>query len=171
MKNIKSFIIIILFAGSTGAMAQNASSSATAKSLARIVAPIAITKNTDMNFGIVAASGQAGTVILVTGSTTTTTGNVTLPATNPGTITAAAFTVTGEEDYVYSIEHPVSIVLSDDSENDMTVSSINNSIGIQGTLVGSTQTILLGGTLEVGANQVPNLYKNESDLTVTVNYN
>jgi hypothetical protein len=170
MKNIKSFIIIILFAGSTGAMAQNASSSATAESSARIVAPIAITKNTDMSFGIVAASGQAGTVILATGSTTTTTGYVTLPATNAGTISAAAFTVTGEEDYVYSIEHPVSIVLTDGTNN-MTVSSINNSIGIQGTLVGSTQTILLGGTLEVGVDQVPNVYENLTDLTVTVNYN
>jgi uncharacterized membrane protein YczE len=77
----------------------NAQVTATASSTAaaRIVTPIAITKNVDMNFGNVEASGTIGTVVLGASSTPSRdrTGGATLP-TIFGTVTAAKFTVTGE---------------------------------------------------------------------------
>src|ERR1700730_18496238 len=75
-----------------------AQASATANASATIVTPIAISKTADMNFGNVAVSGSAGTVVLLPAGTRTSTGGVTLPAT-AGTVTAAVFTVTGTGTY------------------------------------------------------------------------
>ncbi|MFT7285578.1 MAG: hypothetical protein ACI90Q_002379, partial [Nonlabens sp.] len=53
MKKIKSLIMMIMIAATTGAMAQE---SATASSSATIVAPIGIAQSADMNFGNVATN-------------------------------------------------------------------------------------------------------------------
>jgi len=104
MKKFNSFIMIIMIAATTGAMAQE---SATASSSATIVAPIGIEKSADMNFGNVAINDEIGTVVMTTAGATSITGGVTLPA-NTGTVTAAAFNVTGEADYTYTIALPSS---------------------------------------------------------------
>src|SRR5258705_7180265 len=82
-----------------------AQATASATATATIVAPIAISKTVDMNFGNVAVIA-AGTVVLSpsTGNRTKT-GGVTLPSTI-GTVTAASFDVTGEGAYTYSITLP-----------------------------------------------------------------
>jgi hypothetical protein len=171
MKNIKSFIIIILFAGSTGAVAQD---SATASSSATIVAPIGIAKSVDMNFGNVATNGTGGTVVLATDGSRTLTQGVTLPA-NTGTlaVTAAAFNVTGEADFTYTIALPNSaITLTEDGGTHvMTVGTFVSDPLTTGALTSGAQTVSVGATLTVAGLQAAGNYTNTTDLTVTVNYN
>jgi hypothetical protein len=169
MKKIKSLIMMIMIAATTGAMAQE---SATASSSATIVKPIGITKSADMNFGNVATNASGGTVVLTTGGATTKTGGVTLPA-QTGTPTAAAFDVTGEGAYTYSIGLPGGpITLTESvSSNTMTVGTFISNPAATGALTSGTQTINVGATLTVGASQAAGVYTNAAGLEVTVNYN
>jgi len=168
MKKINSLIMIIMIAVSTGAVAQE---SATASSSATIVAPIAISKSVDMSFGTVAVDATAGTVVLAPGGTRTFTGGVTLPGTT-GTVTAAAFDVTGEAGYTYSITLPASaITLTDDTTNTMTVDTFTSTPTPTGTLTSGAETVNVGATLNLTGSQIAGTYTNTTDLTVTVNYN
>lgn len=163
-------VLFIMIAVSTATVAQD---SATASSSATIVAPIAIAKSVDMSFGNVAVSTTAGTVVLAPAGTRTTTGGVTLPGTT-GTVTAAAFSVTGEAGYTYAITLPASaITLSDTATtpNTMTVGTFTSTPSATGTLTAGAETVNVGATLNVGASQVAGTYTNTTDLTVTVNYN
>lgn len=158
---------IIVLSKTTGFAQANAS----ATSSATIVTPISIAKTTDMNFGNVAVSGTAGTVILSPSGSRTQSGGVTLPGT-VGTVTAAAFTVTGQPSYTYSISLPPSAVTLTSGSNNMTASSFTSTPSSTGTLaVGGTQVVNVGATLNVGASQPAGLYVSTAAVTVTVNYN
>jgi len=160
---------LALFICSSTATAQE---TATATATATIVTPIAITKTTDMNFGNVAVqSTTAGTVVLPPSATPTrtVTGGVTLPAT-AGTVTAAAFTVTGEDGYTYSISLPSSVAITSGA-NSMTVGSFTSSPSGTGTLTSGTQTLYVGATLSVAAAQAAGTYVSSTPFNVTVNYN
>ena len=171
MKKINSLLMIIMIAVTTGAMAQV---SATASSSATIVAPIGITNTADLNFGNVATNGTAGTVILAPNGGLTISGQgASLPTIGAGENSAAAFEVTGQGVYTYSIVLPSEVVLTDGESNTMTVDNfVSNSLNIGiGVLILGEQTINVGATLNVGANQQAGTYTNSTDLTVTVNYN
>ena len=66
---------------------------ATATASATILAPIALTKTVDMNFGNLAVNATPGTIELSPASARTATGGVTFLPSNAGTITAASFEV------------------------------------------------------------------------------
>ncbi|HEY0611231.1 MAG TPA: DUF4402 domain-containing protein [Chitinophaga sp.] len=160
---------LALFICSSKAIAQE---TATATATATIVTPIAITKATDMNFGNVAVqSATAGTVVLPPSATPTrgTTGGVTLPAT-AGTVSAASFTVTGEDAYTYSISLPASVTITSGS-NSMTVNTFTSSPSPTGLLTGGEQTLFVGATLNVAAAQASGTYVSSTPFNVTVNYN
>ena len=168
MKNInKLFAIALVVLGiATTSFAQvtgHASTSAT------ILTPIAITKNTDMNFGNVAINNTTGTVILATNSARSLTGGITFPVLT-GTVAAAKFTVTGETDATYSISLPASVTLTNGT-NSMIVDAFTSTPSATGALTAGTQEIYVGATLNVGASQVAGIYTNAADLAVTVNYN
>jgi hypothetical protein len=168
MKNItKLFAIAIAIIGfSATSFAQvtgHASTSAT------ILTPIAITKNTDMNFGNVAINNTTGTVILATNSARSFTGGITFPVVT-GTVAAAKFTVTGETNATYSISLPASVTLTNGA-NSMIVDAFTSTPSGTGALAAGTQEILVGATLNVGASQASGTYTNAADLAVTVNYN
>lgn len=145
---------------------------ASAPTSAAVVAPISIVKATDLNFGNVAVSSIPGTAILAPASTRTKTGGVTLPAT-AGTVTAASFTVGGEVGYTYIITLPTTDFTITDavSTQTMIVNAFNSTPDATGTLTTSSETLLVGATLNVGADQVAGLYKNATGFDVTVNYN
>lgn len=169
MKTISKLITgtIALLGFTTGSFAQV---SATATATATIVAPITIVKTVDMNFGNVAASTVAGTVILAPAGTRTFTGGVRLPVV-PGTVTAASFDVTGEGANTYAITLPSSAIsLADASSHTMSVDVFTSTPSTTGTLTSGAQTITVGGTLHVGATQAPGVYTS-GNFTVTVNYN
>ncbi|MFO7575292.1 MAG: DUF4402 domain-containing protein [Bacteroidales bacterium] len=144
---------------------------ATATATATIVTPISIANTTDMNFGNIAVSATAGTVILAPAGTRTPTGGVTLPAV-PGTVSSAVFTVTGTPAYTYVITLPAAATTVTSGANTMTVDTFTSTPDGTGTLDGSgNQTLQVGATLNVGINQASGTYVSGTPFTVTVNYN
>ncbi len=165
----KLFLLLIMAGFAAGAFAQ-VTASATAS--ATVVAPIAIAKSVDMNFGNVATSVDAGTVVLNPASSRTQTGGVTLPATG-GTVAAASFNVTGEGAYTYAITLPstdYTITKAAGTET-MLVNAFTSTPSATGALTAGAQTLTVGATLNVGASQVSGAYTNATGFDVTVNYN
>ena len=171
---MKKFLLIIKLALGIVIIANSslfAQASATASSSVSIVTPISIAKTLDMNFGNIAASGTAGTVILAPAGTRAKTGGVTLPA-MVGTVSAATFTISGQASYTYSITLPGSAITLASGGNNMSASTFTSTPTPTGTLsAGGTQTLTVGATLSVGANQVAGTYTTATPFTVTVNYN
>lgn len=156
------------------ALATNVKAQATtsATASATIVTPISILKNVDMNFGNVAVTANAGTVILANDGTRTKSGGVTLPATT-GTVSAANFTVSGTPGYAYSITLPSSNVVLTSGTNTMNASLFTCNVPLtSGLLAGDgTQVLKVGATLGVNANQPAGTYITGTGFDVTVNYN
>ena len=170
MKNItKIFAIALVVLGfATTSFAQV---SATATATGTIITPISITNAGNMNFGNVAVSATAGTVILAPASTRTITGGVTLPAV-PGTVAAAHFAVTGTPNYTYAITLPSTATTVTSGANTMTVTAFTSNPGTTGTLsAAGTQTIDVGATLNIASNQAAGTYVSGTPFQVTVNYN
>jgi hypothetical protein len=162
------FLAIGMIAFSAHSYAQ---STATASTTALLVAPISITKVTDMNFGIVASSATSGTVVLDYADGRTTTGGTSLPAGGSAQRTAE-FAVTGEGTSGFSIAIPSSpITLTGSVAGSLTVSNFIADLGASSNLVSGEKTIKVKATLNVPANSVAGTYYNASDLFVTVNYN
>lgn len=147
----------------------NAQATATASTTAVLVTPISISKTVDMNFGTVAASATAGTVVLDTANTRTITGGASL---HGGTPTAAVFTVTGAANTGFAITIPTTdITLTDGASHNLILNSLVT-LGASSTLDATgSKDIKVGGTLSLPANAVAGTYTNASDLFVTVNYN
>lgn len=164
MKNKFIALVTLVMGISAASMAQ---SEATATATATLVTPIAISKTVDMNFGTVAASSTAGTVVLGADDVATPSGGVSLPG---GTPTAAQFSVTGEGTSTFSITLPSSITLVSGTNN-LTVDNFVSTPSATGTLAAGAATVKVGATLNVPASAPAGTYTNTTDLTVTVNYN
>ena len=158
---------VAIFAFSTISFGQANNATGTAQASANIVTPISITKNIDLNFGNIAASGSAFTVELSTAGERTSTGGAgTLPSVN-GTVTAAEFTAAGLSGATYAVTLPSTITITAGTTNNMTVDNfVSNSTNI---LTDGSETFKVGATLNVGANQVAGAYT--GNFNVTVNYN
>jgi hypothetical protein len=169
MKHFNKFLTAGLFLLVSATV--NAQATASATATATIVAPITIVKDADMNFGNIAVDGVlGGTVDLTPASTRSATSGVTLPTT-AGTVSAASFTVTGTSGFTYSITLPADITLfhslgMDQMLADNLVSTPNGS----GTLVGGSDVINVGATLNVPPAATPGVYTSPN-FDVTVNYN
>lgn len=147
-----------------------AQSTATGSTSALLIIPISIAKTTDLNFGTVAASSTAGTVVLDYLNARTTTGGATLPA-GSTLQTTAVFQVSGEAASSFSIAIPASISLTGSTSGTMTVDGITCDAGSSIILTAGAKTLKVKGTLNVPINAVAGTYSNASDLFVTVNYN
>jgi hypothetical protein len=168
-KSIKCFVAILSVLGT--AQTVSAQETASATSSATILTPISIGQTADMNFGNVAVqSTTAGTVILSAAGGRSITGGTTLPAT-AGTVTTAAFTVEGEPGYTYAITLPTSPLTISSGANNMTVSTFTSIPSATGTLIGGSEDITVGATLNVGAAQPSGTYVSGTPFNVTVNYN
>lgn len=169
MKNL--FLIAVIVLGFSAASFGQVGVTASATSSATIVTPITIANAGDMNFGNVAVSGTGGTVILTPAGARSITGGVTLPVFANGTVSAAHFDVTGADAYTYSITLPSTALNVTSGENTMTVTAFTSTPTTTGTLSASgAQTIDVGATLNVTANQAAGTYVSEP-FNVTVNYN
>lgn len=170
MKKITGFIVALagLLATANNTAAQ---ATANATATATILTAISITKTADMNFGNIAVQASSGgTVILAPAGTRSVTGGVTLPATT-GTVSAASFTINGEGSYTYAITLPSTAHTISSSSNNMTVTTFTSNPSGTGTLSSGTQTLTVGGTLNVAAAQPNGTYTSETGFNVIVNYN
>ena len=170
MKHMKKLIFIatLMFAFTAATFAQV---SATATASATIVGPIGITNTANMNFGNVAVSAVAGTVVLTPAGVRSTTGGCTLPAIT-GTVAAGAFNVTGAANYTYAITLPAVATTITSGGNTMTVDTWTSTPSGTGTLgAGGSQALTVGATLNVAGSQAAGTYVSGTPFTVTVNYN
>lgn len=159
----------------------NPRESATATATATIITPISIENTGDLKFGNIVANSTGGTVTIETNGTPKYNG-VAAPSSIPGEISAASFEVKGFAGATYAITLPGTITLTKTNGNGngnaygnsekMTVDNFVSNPNGTGLLSNSgSQTVNVGATLNVAANQVAGTYKNTTDLKVTVNYN
>jgi len=167
------FLFASLFITVIAVQNVNAQTSAntSAQTSANIITPIAIQKTVDLVFGNIVPTANPGTVVLATNGTRSFTGGAFAFANGTGDPTAAEFNVTGEEDATYSITITNSSFDVTNGSETMTINNIVTTPTPTGTLTEGTQTIKVGATLNVKANQAPGLYKNENSLEITVAYN
>ncbi len=150
-----------------GAMSAQSSATQSATATARVLAKIQLTKNTDLNFGDLVAGGSAGTVVVSTTGTRTSTGGVTLAV---GTVTQAGFTVVGEPNKTYTITVPASVTLNGPGGNTMAVNGFVLNPTSPATLpAGGSAPLNIGATLNVAANQVTGSYSNTFNVVVAYN--
>lgn len=173
MANSFKVVIAIFFMVSWSTKAK-AQSTASASATVNIVTPISIVKTgTDMNFGNIAVSSSGTVLLSPDGSRSVSSGGLTLPSSNPGTVSAAQFTVTGSADFAYAITLPSSIILTHSNGTDMLQASMFTSStgGHTGKLDNSgTQVLSIGATLFVQSDQPIGEYTN-TGFYITVNYN
>ena len=163
----KLFLIAaVIFGFAATSFAQN-SATATATATASLLAPITITNAGNMNFGILATSDVAGTATISTADVLSVANGVSIV--NAGNASAASFTVTGEEDYSFSITLPSSHTITDGT-NSMTVDNFTSDPDVTGTISGST-TLNVGATLNISADQTAGVYTSATGFDVTVAYN
>jgi hypothetical protein len=132
-------------------------------------AAISLTKTADLAFGDLTSGATAGTVRIAPGGGRTRTGGVTLLASTTG---AASFTVsTPSGSRNYSIVLPASTTLTSGGGFTMTVNTFRSNPGGSGTTSAGahTQTLNVGATLQVSANQKPGTYTGTFTVTVVQN--
>lgn len=174
--NIKYLAVTALALGAAVFAANsNAADTAQASSNATVITPITIASSSDLMFGSFAPATAAGTITVGTDGNRTAINAV--ESTIGGTPTAAHFDVTGQAEATYSIAITNS-ELSDGGINTMALTTFNDLSGAgatsgkveTGTLtLSGTQTIFVGGTLTVGADQVGGAYAGTIDVTVEYN--
>ncbi len=119
-----SVIAIVMIAFSASAFGQN---TATASASARIIAPISITKVTDLHFGTIIAGVGAVTVTPAGGRSATGPVLSTLAPVH----SAASFTVSGESGLTYSIGLSAGPITITDGTNTMNVAGFNSNPDMQ----------------------------------------
>ena len=156
----------------------SAAAEATATASGTVIVPIAIAKTVDLSFGKF-APGAGGTITVSTSGDRTSSG-VIMSAIGSSP-TAAKFDVTGDADATYSIAHSGTAVLTNTTGvgdetmtltkfSDLTAGDATTGNVASGTLsAGGAQSIYVGGTLTVGAAQVPGVYT--GTVIATVEYN
>jgi hypothetical protein len=142
--------------------------SVTAPVTARIVSTVNLITLSGMKFGEISASSMPGTIVLEPGGARTSTQGATLNSAVPGG--PASFEVIGDPSATYIITLPVAVTLSSANGESMEVDQFTSLPSATGQLDGGgRQTLYVGGTLNVNANQ---LYGNYSGvMSVTVEYN
>ncbi len=163
----KLFILLIAVAGF--GVSSYGQASATATSTATIITPITLTKVNNMNFGNILVSGTLGTVVLTPASGRSLTGGVSLAST--GTVTAASFTVGGDGSNTYAITLPSGATTLTSGANTMTCDTWTSTPSSTGVLSSGSQTLNVGATLHVAANQATGTYVSGTAFTVSVDYN
>ncbi|MDR3682758.1 MAG: DUF4402 domain-containing protein [Geothrix sp.] len=135
---------------------------------ANFLTAISLSKVTDLNFGSAIMSGTAGTVVLTPTGARSATGGVTLAS--GGLVGPATFTVTGDAAATYAITLPSSITLNGAGGATLTVSPVASTPSATGLLDGTgQQTLAVGGTLNVAANQPAGAYSGTFNVTVAYN--
>jgi len=143
-----------------------------AAAFATIIRPITLTNTGELQFGVITADSDGGSVAVSPSDGTATPSGVVLYTSGDNFIAprAASYTVTGEPTYKYEITLPASITLTRDGGSEtMTVGTIitNLSSLTANTFDGSGNAAFnVGGTLAIGANQVSGVYEGEFSVTV-----
>ena len=158
------FAAAALAAIALSAGAANAAT-ATAGAGARIIAPLEISKTTDLYFGTIAPSTTSADKVVVgfDGSRKCGPALTCLTADH----TAASFDVKGEADAVYTVSLPASIWITNANGNSMQVTDFTGSKA-SGTLSNGVDSFTVGGSLDVSVRQAAGKYT--GSFVVAVEY-
>jgi len=169
MKLHRSALFVFMLSGIAMLASQTASAStATGASSVTVIQPITIANVTPLQFGAVVSGGSSGTVVMSSAGARSVTGGSVLG--NAGSAGAATFAVVGLPSATYSITLPSSVTVADLSSNNMTIDTFTSNPSGTGSLsVLGTQTLNVGATLHVNANQATGLYTGTFDVTVVYN--
>lgn len=166
-----------LVAGALVASGPSQAAEATGNANGTVVQPIAITSAADLSFGSFAAGTGAGSITISTSGERTSSGVVVIGSSSGA---AARFDITGAPGATYSITHGGTAVLTNTggaSEtmaltkfSDLTGGNATSGEASTGVLdSGGTQSLYVGGTLSVAANQAVGVYA--GTVIATVEYN
>jgi hypothetical protein len=169
------FLISLLAVMVFATQKMNGQVSATAETTAKIVSRLQITKEADLNFASMFSPTSGGGTVTVDVNNQRTATGVQLATVTGESITAAQFKVTGNPNATFTITFPYSfsVTNTDGTGSSMLVDNFTyNNITSPSTLDGSGNlTIKVGATLHVYNYQALGVYKNTSDLKITVAYN
>ena len=136
----------------------------TTTATAEVLQPLGISQTTQLDFGDIAADPTNATTVVLTEL-----GAISSPdgASISGTATAGAFNVTGADGANYSVTLPANgdVTLSGGGSS---MNVINFTSGSTGTLTGGSDSLTIGATLELIANQPAGTYT--GDYTIIVEY-
>lgn len=164
--NVYPTILLVTAMASTWTQTQAATATATVD--ANIIMAISMTTRNGLSFGDISAGSTSGTVILTSSGARTATGGTTVNTSTSGN--PSTFDVQGEPNASFSITLPASVILSNSSSQTMTVDNFTSSPSPSGVLDSSgKQTLFVGATLNVSANQPFGSYSGQ--MSVTVDYN
>lgn len=164
--NAKTIILAALTGTAALAATPAAAASADASAGARIVAPLQISKTSDLWFGTIAPSLNSSGVVQVNADGSHDCGPQLTCLTadqHP-----AQFGVTGEMDASYTISLPSTIQLTNPNGDQMDVYDFTGAKA-SGVLAGGSDSFSVGGKLAVVAMQAAGLYS--GNFTVSVEYN
>ena len=160
--------VALLMAGTTLLTGQGWAGSVTAPVTARIVSMVNLVTLSGMQFGEISASSAPGTIVLEPGGARTSTQGATLNSAVPGG--PASFEIIGTPSSTYIVSLPVSVRLTSSNGQSMEVNRFTSLPSQTGQLDGGgRQTLFVGGTLSVNANQLYGSYSGV--MSVTVEYN
>jgi spore coat protein U-like protein len=175
-QSLKLALIAFALGAATVSGGASAANNATATATATVVTPISITKATDLSFGSFYPGASSGTVDVNTNGTRGATGGVVTSALGVPAA-AAKFDVVGQNSATYTIAYASGVTLTGPGAP-MALTQVSDLTGAGGaaTLVAAgalsgagTQSIYIGGSLAVAANQVSGAYT--GTISATVNYN
>lgn len=134
---------------------------------ARVDPVITLSELTGLRFGDIFTGPAPGTVVLSPSGARSTTGGTGLGSISP--FGPATFIVTGAGNATYAITLPTSILLGS-PDGTLTISSVTSSPNLTGLLDATgRQTLGVGGTLNVPANQPDGDYTGTFSVTVAYN--
>jgi len=159
---------LLMLACSLGFAGELSAASITAPVSARIISTANLVTLSGMQFGEISASNMPGTIVLEPGGARTSTQGATLNSAVPGG--PASFELIGSPSATYIVTLPVSVTLRSSNGQSMEVDQFTSLPSETGRLDnGGRQTLFVGGTLNVNANQLYGDYT--GILNVTVEYN
>lgn len=163
IRNIALAAALVAFVAVPNA-AKAASDSASAS--ATIAAAVTVTKQSDLQFGLISPTATAGTVTI--SNTGTRTGNANVVLQSGATPTKASFLVAGAASQAVTVTIPATANLTGPG-TDM-VATLNQTLAGSQTLDGSGNfTVDVGATLAVGASQAAGAYAGSFNVTVVYN--
>jgi hypothetical protein len=163
---MKNFLILFFIL--SGVSLVNAQATATFTASATIIEPIGITTTSNMHFASLDA-GSGGSVILSPEDQRLATGGVDLAA--GGKVSAAAFQITGQQGFSYSLSLPQGEFLLSSGKDEMVLKDFTSSLKENGSLTGGVAEVKIGASLNVKPNQTPGNYSSLTPMPVTVHYN
>jgi hypothetical protein len=170
--NKKLLVLSAIFAVAAqfGTAATAADVNGTATAL--VIEPLSIIENSALDFGTVAGGPSLDAIVMTAGGVRTVTGtSARIIPVGPGA--AGNFTITGEPNQAYVLSISASATLGNGAGDSMTVDTFTDNAPSP-LDAGGSDTLLVGGTLRIGANQAGGTYSTTTGgapYLVTVNYN